>query len=225
MLKWRAVSRCDTQRKKPVIWLTSCLLSEHCTFSEGSGRLGKKVQRVPLLSRLLSDGGLSLSHWSGIVVSVLSKCLQEMIRKPMKCGLYTNRYCWVKKTKGLVWLGRGRFCGSTGYYSIGWKWHMAWGAELRHRKTLCAIRRVIRMSALPQGHDGLWTKQAFMLAGLLHPHPCMLTVLHFRLLMEPVSNHKRRCHAIRAQSAFMCPHERVCECSNSVNRRGAARHC
>lgn len=94
------------------------------------------------------------------------------------------------------------------------------------RKTLCAIRRVIRMSALPQAHDGLWTKQAFTLAGLLHPHPCLLTALHFRLLMEPVSNHKRRCPAIRAQSVFVCVRMSVYVSAPTVlNHRGAERHC
>lgn len=148
---------------------------------------------------------LSLSHWSGIVASVLSKCLQEMIRKPMKCGLYTNTdTAELRKQKvWFGWVGGGSVVLLAIIVLAGsGTWPEVQSSDTR--KTLCAIRRVIRMSALPQGHDGLWTKQAFMLAGLLHPHPCMLTVLHFRLLMEPVSNHKRRCHAIRAQSAFVC---------------------
>lgn len=170
---------------------------------------------------------LCLSQCSGVVASIPSECLQEMIRKPMKCGPYINTHtAELRKQKvWFGWVGGGSVVALAIVVSAGsGTWPEVQSSDIR--KTLCAIRRVIRMSALLQAHDGLWTKQAFTLAGLLHPRPLFAHSAPLQTSygtseqsQEEVPGHKS------PKCVCVCPHERVCECSNSVKRRGAARHC
>lgn len=91
---------------------------------------------------------LSLSQYSGIISSILSKCVQEMIHKPMKCVPHTHTQSKENKRLGRVWGGSVVVLAIVVLAGSG-TWPEAHGSDVR--KTLCAIRRVIMMSTLPPG--------------------------------------------------------------------------